>query len=209
MKNLLVYLCRISFLRKYIIILLKKLRKNELDTHHLRLVFKKYYDIDIGEYSYGGCFNIDKIPQRTKIGKFCSFGDNILIIPTNHPIDTVTTHPIVFKPKFGVVLNDPRSVNMLTLGNDVWVGSNVTILPSVASVGDGAIIATGSVVTKDVPPYAIVAGVPAKIIKYRFDYKTIESLLAIRWWNWPEKKIFQNGLKFTNCEKFIKEYSKK
>jgi virginiamycin A acetyltransferase len=74
----------------------------------------------------------------------------------------------------------------------VWIGYNAIILPSVSKIGDGAVVGAGAVVAKDVPPYAIVAGVPAKVIKYRFDQVTISNLLETQWWDWPEEKIFRS-----------------
>jgi len=184
---------------------------NECDTVHLRKIFKKYHNIEIGENSYGGCFDIYKIAPGTRIGKFCSFGSGVMIISTNHDPSKVTTHPFLFKSNFGIVKEDFRKINNVIIGNDVWVGNNAIILPSVTTIGDGAVIGAGAVVTKDVPPYTIVGGVPAKSIKRRFDDTTIEKLLDIKWWDWPQEKIFTNWKIFLSTdefiEKFVKEYS--
>ena len=92
------------------------------------------------------------------------------------------------------------------IGNDVWIGLNATILDGV-TIGDGAIVAAGAVVTKDVPPYAVVAGVPAKIIKYRFTESQIDFLLKFRWWEKDRKWIQQNYKRFQDIESFIEAYS--
>lgn len=94
------------------------------------------------------------------------------------------------------------------IGNDVWIGANAVILPGV-TVGDGAVIAAGAVVTKDVKPYSIVGGVPAKLIKYRFEPWQIELLLKLKWWDWPLEKIKENITLFQNPKKFFEEYKDK
>jgi virginiamycin A acetyltransferase len=105
----------------------------------------------------------------------------------------VATYPVArirkhgFSP--GYHLPEPR--NFIIIGNDVTVGANAIILPGVR-IGDGAVVGAGAIVTTDVPPYAIVAGVPAKIIRYRYSSEQIEKLLRIAWWNWDEDKIFRN-----------------
>lgn len=183
--------------------------KDELDTKLIRKIFSKYYNVKIDEFSYGGCFDPDKIPSGTKIGKYSSFGDNVVIIPTNHTTDTITTHPIIFKPKFGYVQKDPREINQLSIGNDVWIGYNATIMPSVKNIADGAVIAAGSIVTKDVPAYGIVAGVPAKLIKYRFNKDVIDRLLKIKWWNWSDELVKERINEFKDIDKFINKYGEK
>jgi virginiamycin A acetyltransferase len=93
MRSILIKLYKIVFLRSFIQLALKRLMKNELDTNHLRVIFKKYHNIEIGKYSYGGCFSIRNIAPGTKIGKFCSFASGVMIIATNHDPRKITTHP--------------------------------------------------------------------------------------------------------------------
>lgn len=208
MKLLLVKLYKINFLRSFILRVLKKLMKNELDTSNLRKLFKQYHNIEIDEYSYGGCFDIHNIAPGTKIGKFCSIASGVMIISKNHDPNKITTHPFLFKPYLGVVKEDFRKTNNIEIGNDVWIGHNAIILPSVSKIGHGAIIGAGAVVTKDVPPYAIIVGVPARIVKYRFDPKTINNLLETKWWDWSEKEIFSNWKDFLSLKKFDKYFVK-
>lgn len=148
-----------------------------------------------------------------KIGRFCSIGNNVVVLTATHPIDFISTFPGFYKTinkDIFLVDNDIdiqefktcESGESVIIGNDVWIGNNVTILGGV-EIGDGAIIGTGSVVTKNVPPYSIHGGVPAKLIKNRFDDKTIEKLLKIKWWDWETSKIISESKKFNRVEEFI------
>ena len=117
--------------------------------------------------------------KNIKVGNYCSFASDVNIFIGNHPIGDFTTHPIAFAPWLGAPFETCRVIETsLEIGNDVWVGQNAIILPSCNIVGDGAIIAAGAVVTKDVPPYAIVAGNPAKILCYRLTPEQIEKVQA-------------------------------
>ena len=102
---------------------------------------------------------------------------------------------------------DLESKSAVVIGNDVWIGESARIMAGV-HIGDGAVIAAGAVVTKDVAPYAIVGGVPAKVIKYRFSPEQIEELLKIEWWNWDEEKIRKHADEFDNIESFIERHKK-
>jgi hypothetical protein len=105
-------------------------------------------------------------------------------------------------PEWRALEKRPRSklFNRIEIGNDVWSGHNVTVLGGV-TVGDGAILAAGAVVSRDVPPYALVGGVPAKVIRYRFPEKIIERLLAVRWWDFPFIRL--SGLAFDDIERCL------
>lgn len=147
-----------------------------------------------GKHTYGPEPKIMGVPEisvGSKIGKFCSIADNLqFIVRGAHMIDWVTTYP--FQPMWGmdVPLHSLPPHSPIIIGNDVWVAENVKIKQGV-KVGDGAVLATECFVTKDVPPYAVVGGNPAKIIRYRFTEKQIEELLKIKWWDWEDSKIRQ------------------
>lgn len=178
-----------------------------------KLVFLKNYvkakNIFVGEYTYfddpkngpekfeeeNVLYNYDFSKVKLVIGKFCAIAAETKFIMTgDHKLDAISTYPF---PIFGNGWEDAYNIfdlpvkGDLIVGNDVWFGYNSLIRNGV-TIGDGAIIAAGAVVVKDVPAYSIVAGNPAKVIKMRFDDKTIEKLLQITWWNWDIKKINKN-----------------
>jgi acetyltransferase-like isoleucine patch superfamily enzyme len=131
--------------------------------------------------------------NRIVIGQFCSFAQNITIFAGgDHPIGYATLNPL--RLRLGITEFDEWSRDCAddhettTIGNDVWMGHQSMVLSGV-TVGDGAIIGARAVVAKEVPPYAIVVGNPAKIVRYRFDQKTIEMMLRLRWWNWSDENI--------------------
>lgn len=142
--------------------------------------------VEKGRHSYG---DIDVYVWRrpnvvVKTGAFCSFSANVRIfIDGNHAMNTFSTYP--FPRLFPEIPPNNWGKETPTIGNDVWIGRDVTIYSGV-TIGDGAVIAGQSVVTKPVPPYAVVAGNPARIVKYRFDEETIKNLLEIQWWNLPD-----------------------
>ena len=144
---------------------------------------------EMGEFSYisPGCRAVN---PKSKIGKYCSIGTDVQIGVSRHPTNFLSTSPVFYFsrlfefPSDGVDGLPERLIDPVDIGNDVWVGYGALIMDGV-KIGDGAIVAAGAVVTKDVPPYAIVGGVPAKIIRYRFDSETIRELLETRWWDRP------------------------
>ncbi len=153
--------------------------------------------IHIGDGSYLSPGNT-KIYNFVKIGKYCSIASNITIAPDIHPMHFVSTSPLF---NLGEEIHSQKQ-KLTNIENDVWIGTHAIIMSGV-NIGNGAIIAAGAVVTKDVPPYAIVGGVPAQIIKYRFDKKTIEQMIKISWWDWPVEKIKANAYTFSDIEQFI------
>ncbi len=140
----------------------------------------------IRQFSYVGR---NSIVQNASIGSYCSIANDVFIGLGLHPSELFSTSPLFYRVtntfKYRLIENDIDFVEYqpIEIGSDVWIGARATILDGV-KVGHGAIIATNAVVTKDVPPYAIVGGVPAKIIRYRFTAEKIEKLLSTQWWTW-------------------------
>lgn len=144
----------------------------------------------------------------TFIGKFCCIGANCTIGLANHPTrNFVSSHPIFFstRKQIGFTFADKNYIDEMKgckIGNDVWIGNNVLILGGV-SIGDGAIIGAGAVVTEDVPSYAIYGGVPAKLIRYKFDEKTIDFLKKFKWWDKNEQWLRNNFRYFHNVNSLV------
>lgn len=157
------------------------LRRNEYESLGLRRHFASRWQVEVGLYSYG-CFDPWRVPRRTRIGRWCSIARTARILDANHPIAALTTHPYLYEARFGVVPRDLIDPPWLVIEDDVWISHNATIAPGCKHIGRGAIIGAGAVVTHDVPPYAIMAGLPAKRLRDRFDADTIAAIEASRWW---------------------------
>ena len=161
--------------------------------------------IELGDFTYISDYTSI---LRTTIGKFCSIGPDCKIGLGKHPTkDFVSTHPVFFSTlkQAQVTFADRNYFDefaYIIIGNDVWLGANVIVVDGV-KIGDGAIVAAGSVVTKDIPPYTIVGGVPAKIIKYRFEKEEIKKLLQLKWWDMDVEYLKENFIKFHNIKSLI------
>ncbi|MBL7187252.1 MAG: CatB-related O-acetyltransferase [Phycisphaerae bacterium] len=177
------YKVRQDRLRSLILRFVTRLEKGEMVSLTLRRILLEYHDVDVGMYSYGGCFDPQRIGVHTKIGRYCSFASGVRRFNGNHPMKFKSMHPYFYNPICGHVEKELIHRGELVVGNDVWVGHNAIILPGVRRIGDGAVIGAGAVVTRDVPDYAIAVGNPAEIRKYRFSDKTIEKIKAEQWWN--------------------------
>lgn len=165
----------------------------------------------VGRYTY---FGNDCEFYYSKIGRFCGIANDVKLVRGQHPTNThVSISPLFYQSItcFGngfvsqniFQLNKKCSMGGLcNIGNDVWIGSHVRIMEGV-TIGNGAIIGAGAVVTKDVPPYSICVGVPAKVIKYRFTEYQISLLQRTEWWNWDDNKLRQMAQIFSNIELFI------
>lgn len=174
-----------------------------------------YINGSVGEYTYIG----QKCRMTAEIGKFCSISNNVKVVNSTHPTQFISTSPVFYstqcqcghtfakKQEFDELLyiyNEEKTT--CRIGNDVWIGENVLIKGGV-TIGDGAIIGMGSIVTKDIPPYSIYAGIPAKEISKRFNEKNIKKLLEIKWWNKPNKWLEENQHLFISPEQFFNNIS--
>lgn len=186
--NLLYHLYSIknSRIRKLIIKIIRRLENGDIYSINLRKIYLKYNKVEIGLYTMGGCFNPFQFDKYTKVGRYSSIAMTACVFNRDHPTDFKSTHGFFFNPVLSFCKKDIIEYNPLEIGNDVWLGHNSIIMPSVKYIGDGAVVAAGAVVHKDVPAYAIVVGNPARVVRYRFSKETIEKLLSEKWW---EKEI--------------------
>ena len=171
---------------------------------------KRYAKYHIGDWTYGTPQVFSWREGTTlKIERFCSIADGVIILlGGEHRIDWVTTYPFSkLFPKARGFTGHPRSRGDVIIGNDVWIGTDALILSGV-EIGNGAVIAARSVVTEDVAPYSIMAGNPAKHIKFRFSESIIDDLQKIAWWDWPLSKIEEAWplLLSSDIEAFIARY---
>ncbi|MCF8261937.1 MAG: CatB-related O-acetyltransferase [Melioribacteraceae bacterium] len=163
-----------------------------------------YYDDfeDVNNFEKNVKYHFDFVGDKLIIGKFCMIASNVTFIMNgaNHLSDSISSFPFAIFGKDWSNAMDGKSYptkGNTVIGNDVWIGFNATIMPGI-KIGDGAIIATNATVTKDVAPYSIVGGNPAKQIKSRFSENEIEHLLKIKWWDWDMEKITKNVDRLTS-----------
>jgi len=171
---------------------------------------KKYsgYQIGVGTYGWPEILYYDA-GATLKIGNYCSIAPGVkILLGGEHHVEYVTTYP------FSLLLNEaknlpgyPYSKGDVIIGNDVWIGQDAMILSGVC-IRDGAVVAGRSVVTRDVAPYSVVAGDPARHIKFRFSQEAIDALLEIAWWNWPASEIRKAWplLQSPDVDRFIEQY---
>jgi virginiamycin A acetyltransferase len=144
------------------------------------------------------------------VGSFCSLGPNLMCGWGLHPTKGLSTSPMFYSTRRqnGITLSGSDKVvenKPIFIGNDVFMGMNVTVLDGV-TIGDGAVVAAGAVITSDVPPYAVVGGVPAQLIRYRFDEATIRQLLRIRWWDFDFDRLAEVERSFWDVEGFVNRH---
>ena len=171
-------------------------------------------ECELGDYSY-----IERFVEAiyTRIGKFCAIAANVRINALRHPTDRISQHKITYRPneyflfaKVDKEFREARREAVVEIGHDVWIGHGAIILPGV-KVGHGAVVAAGAVVTKNVEPYAVVAGVPAKRLKWRFAKSIRERSIALEWWDWPHEQLAAavDDMRALSPKEFLTKYEAK
>lgn len=167
-----------QFIKRHI--LRRPTLRDELESQGLRQKFAAQ-GISAGLYSYG-CFDSSRINPGVSIGRYCSFSDSCMIFTRNHGIDFIGLTAYLYNSQLGVVKADTIAYGTCVIGDDVWIGHNAVILPSVHTIGRGAVIGAGAIVTRPVGAYEVVAGNPARLMRKRFADDVILKIEATEWW---------------------------
>ncbi|MEM1346422.1 MAG: antibiotic acetyltransferase [Pseudomonadota bacterium] len=150
-----------------------------------RRLLARFHGVAVGRYSYGAVLEPGVLAPGSAVGAYCSVGTGLIVRRRDHPLDRPSLHPFFYNHRLGFLSADTIAKdtdNPLTIGDGVWIGDRVTILSGCRSIGAGAVLAAGAVVTRDVAPYAVVGGVPARVIARRFDGATRAAVERSRWW---------------------------
>lgn len=190
------YRLRRKRLRRFLMNAVLRLEKGDMRSPTARRIAAEYHGVAIGLYSDCTLTILKHMGPGTEIGRYCSIASGARTYTREMPLGFLSNHDLFCDPALGVVTQDPRPPGRLIIGHDVWLGHNAVILPAVSSIGIGAFVGANSVVTKDVPPYAIVAGNPARVTRYRFSPPVIERLLASRWWESPIEELLPDIARF-------------
>ncbi len=193
MSHCCIFLCRFKSrrIRTLVMRLLYRLEgaHYQFYSQALRTIFRRYYGVEVGMYSHGGCFVPGRFPVGTKVGRYCSIATTAQALRANHPMNLKSSHAFFFNPSLGIAKEYLAPTTQLIIGNDVWIGHGAIILPSVRKISDGAVVAAGAVVNKNVPPYSVVVGNPCRVVRYRFSKELIEELLEEKWWLRPIEAV--------------------
>jgi acetyltransferase-like isoleucine patch superfamily enzyme len=158
---------------------------------------RRYCGIDIGAYSYGNCFTPGAFGSPVEIGRYVSVSSDATVYRRDHPIDRLSTHPFFYNSRFGYVTEDRIVSKPLSIGHDAWIGARVVVTSGCTYIGIGSVIGAGAVVTRNVPDFAIVGGVPSRLIRMRFGEEAQARILESKWWLHS----------ITDCLPFIREMS--
>ena len=184
--------------RHFLFRLLMKLERGDLFSLTARRIAFRYHRLEIGLYSDCESHILNNLSPLTEVGRYCSIANSARTYTARPPEGWRSNHDLFCNPSLGCVTRDGRDVTPLRIGHDVWLGHNSVILPGVSSIGTGAFVGANSVVQKEVPPYAVVVGNPARVTRFRFSKPTIDSLLQSCWWESPIETLAKDMQRFQN-----------
>ncbi|AYA27621.1 antibiotic acetyltransferase [Rhodococcus rhodochrous] len=164
--------------------LVTNIEGGQLYSASLRSVLQRYHGVEVGAFSYGSLLELGMADRHTRIGRYVSVGPNVRRFGAAHPVNALSMHPFWYNPALGFASKeDDVARTSIEIGHDVWIGANVTILPGCRRIGVGAVVGAGSVVTRDVADFTIVAGNPASVIATRLSPSLREQLVDDKIWN--------------------------
>lgn len=163
-----------------------KLEGGEFYSATARYLMRRWHDIDVAPYSYG-CFDDIRFPGGVKVGRYVSIARSVRSYRRNHPVSHRSMHPLFYQQDTDA--DNAPAAPPLVIEHDAWIGAHALILPGCKRIGLGAVVGAGAVVTRDVEPFAIVAGNPARTVKYRFDSDEMARIMLSQWWNKPYDRL--------------------
>ncbi|HFI0678896.1 TPA: CatB-related O-acetyltransferase [Streptococcus suis] len=190
-----------SISRKLFYLYINRFEGGQFYSTTLRRIFKEIKNIDVQVGTYG-CFT-EGFRPNVKIGAYCSIAPGVQRLVGNHPYSNISTYPLFYSKDFGALESSRYAEQMLVIGHDVWIGVNAIITGNVHNIGNGAIIGAGAVVTHDVEPYSIVAGVPARKIGTRFSEPIQAKLNQSKWWELKPDQLSSIAEYANQPEEFI------
>lgn len=185
---LLLRLYRTRRLRRRVLATAAALEGGQIRSATLRLIFARLHDMEIGAYSYGSCFKPGQFPGGARIGRYVSMAGGVMR-RLNHPLDRLVMHPYFYNEHLGYVGRRTIGHEPIVIGANAWIGQSVIFTESCTCVRIGAVIGAGTIVTRDVDDFEIVAGNPGRVLRKRFDPDIRERILASRWWERPVEDL--------------------
>jgi virginiamycin A acetyltransferase len=188
LSPVLLALCSTPRFRKFALQMSFRLERGGCFSMTAREIMRRHFGVTIGAYSYGGCFIPGAFAPPVSVGRYVSVARNVTILRRDHPTDRLSTHPFFFNSQLGYVTEDCVPTKPLEICHDAWIGTEVLVTAGCSRIGLGSIVGGGAVVTRDVPDFAIVGGVPARVIRLRFSEKARARIQESQWWSLPIDK---------------------